>query len=351
MHPEDEGKGQEENEEREREEKERDEEKEEEKIGASEGNEEVKMGSYQSPPGAKITPGVATRMVDSPETPATPEMDESLRSALERINSSSKKHGSVTQSASRRSPGSALNRSQHSTAGASSAKRSSGTQRDSLADGTDHTANKASSMPVPESSFDSDRSIDLSLSSPPKNFDIQEPGTPPLLFGGIRAPSSASRVARTTLAGVVSSSPVASSAAREESGAEEDEGPNFPVAKVSLQDFNTAPTFITYQTDVQAINRCVQRINREIASRRHAAEEDEDTVPLEEAQQDCQGTDSSKHSSKGAPAVFSEGELAVLVPRRADVLALVTLKRLDMVAEQSGTKTYIVPESRARDMC
>jgi hypothetical protein len=29
----------------------------------------------------------------------------------------------------------------------------------------------------------------------------------------------------------------------------------------------------------------------------------------------------------------------------------VTLKRLDMVAEQSGTKTYIVPESRARDMC
>ena len=43
---------------------------------------------------------------------------------------------------------------------------------------------------------------------------------------------------------------------------------------------------------------------------------------------------------------FTEAELISLIPKKADVLALVTLHRLDMHADQSGTKTYRVTEYR-----
>ena len=129
---------------------------------------------YKSPCGLKVTSGTARK--DSPETPGTPEMDESLRSALERINSSSKTHKSTNKNELRFSPGSEAKRAHSSTLV-----------------GTKEIKYDCTSQKTSEGSFDSDCSVDMSLSSPPKNFDIKEPGTPTRLFGGMATTSSSKK--------------------------------------------------------------------------------------------------------------------------------------------------------------
>ena len=61
---------------------------------------------------------------------------------------------------------------------------------------------------------------------------------------------------------------------------------DFPMTKISVQDFATAPTFITYQTDVSALNRCVQCINKNIATTQCIAEQGRSTASLDKVKGD-----------------------------------------------------------------
>ncbi len=299
--------------------------------------------SYLSPP-APVTSTGRDKKIASPETPETPEIDESLRSAIERINSSSKAQASSTMDDSRLSAGTVMNSSRCFAAASpfmSKKKKKKGTTPFSSKKGKEEEEEEGG-----DSSFDSEASVDLGLISPPKNFQIQTPGTPTVLFGNFSGVASSSSARNT---------PLSAKKGEEEEEEEEEEvgeGPDFPVKKVTVLEHSTAPSFITYQTDVPSLNVCVQTINMEVARRRQEAEEkeddDEDTIPLDDVHQLQAGAGAGAEAKKENDplALFTEAELTSLIPKKANVLALVTLRRLDMHADQGGTKTYRVTEDR-----